>query len=214
MVIRGVSGTPVTASTNERRFCSTASRASDAVYPRFNSPGASSAQYARLTPPRRVLKPCQSQSILVLPLLLPFRHLQQFNPICRYARRRRFHRKLFFRHTFQSHAAKFGGNPGGRSATIPHQSRSIEQGVNRFEISIGLGFWGGNRLLLHTSIVLGGKFAQKSEWACLPAGPLERRLKEGGPEGVKRRSPLQDSQRSRVPFLEGPNSRKPLLITK
>ena len=39
----GVDVSPVTASASSRRFCITASRASSAVRPRFNSPGASSA---------------------------------------------------------------------------------------------------------------------------------------------------------------------------
>ena len=44
------------------------------------------------------------------------------------------------------------------------------------------------------------RIASKSEWACLPAGPLERHVMEGGPEGVKRRGPLPDLQKGLATF--------------
>jgi hypothetical protein len=41
------------------------------------------------------------------------------------------------------------------------------------------------------SIVAAELAQQTSEWARFPAGPLERHIRKGGPEGVERWGPLQ-----------------------
>jgi len=66
-----------------------------------------------------------------------------------------------------------------------------------------------------TDLIVAAELAeQTSEWARFPAGPLERHYRREGPEGVERRGPLQTLKGRSKPFLDGPNSGKPLLITK
>jgi hypothetical protein len=54
----------------------------------------------------------------------------------------------------------------------------------------------------------------KSIWACLPAGPLQRQLREGVQVGKFEKRSVQDLQEGVGTFLgRGDVSRRPLLVT-
>ena len=57
------------------------------------------------------------------------------------------------------------------------------------------------------------ELVQKSKWAYLPVGPLERHLREGIQGGILGRGPETDPQKGIVTFTRWDILGKPLLIT-